>query len=86
MIFTLLGDVYVGGEYVEEKTAVRLTPGTAVHLKSSELPSQILLFTLSTPQRTSCMGRPIVMNTQKELEQSFMDLQTGQFIKEKAQY
>lgn len=86
MIFTLLGDIYVGSEYVEEKTAVRLTPGTSVQLKSCSLPSQVLFLRSKPLKEPVAWAGPIVMNTQKEIEQAFMELQIGQFIKEKAKY
>ncbi len=34
MIFTLLGDAYIGGEFVKEKTAVKLTDGDIVEIKT----------------------------------------------------
>ena len=86
MIFTLLGDVIVGDTLIEEKTAVRLTPGTSIHLKSHHTPSQVLFIRSKPLKEPIAWAGPIVMNTQKELEQAFTDLQTGQFIKEKAQY
>ena len=58
MIFTLLGDIYVGNEYVEEKTAVRLTPGTSVHfLKTWPVTFTSALFTLKAIKRIRCLGR-----------------------------
>lgn len=86
MIFTLLGDVIVGDTLIEEKTAVRLTPGTSIHLKSHHTPSQVLFIRSKPLKEPIAWAGPIVMNTQKELEQAFTDLQTGQFSKEKAQY
>lgn len=86
MIFTLLGGVYVGDQYIEEKTAAHLTPGTSFTLRSETTPSQVL-FMRSTPvHEPVAWAGPIVMNTRKELEQAFLELQTGNFIKEEANY
>lgn len=86
ILFTLLGDISIGDTLIEEKSAVRLTPGTSVHLKSHSLPAQVLFLRSKQLKESVAWAGPIVMNTQKELEQAFMDLQTGQFVKEKAQY
>jgi len=47
MIFTLLGDAYIGGESVKEKTAVKLTSGEHVEIIATNKNAQ-LLFVSST--------------------------------------
>jgi len=42
IIFTLLGDAYVGGELVKEKTAVKLTYGDQLEIKSADKKAQVL--------------------------------------------
>ena len=41
-VFTLSGDAYIGGEPVKEKTAVKLTAGENVVIKSADKKAQIL--------------------------------------------
>lgn len=41
MALTLLGNTYIGGNYVEEKTAVKLSRGTRQVLKGGVPKSQI---------------------------------------------
>ena len=36
MIFTLIGDVYVGGERIKEQTAVKLTSGNELIIKNAD--------------------------------------------------
>lgn len=42
MIFTLLGEVYVGDELIEEKTAAKLYPGDEVRIKNAGEHAQVL--------------------------------------------
>lgn len=86
MLFTLLGDVSVGGERIVEKTAVHLTPGTEVTLRNGDVPSQILFMRSRALHESVAWAGPIVMNTNEELEQTFRELRAGTFIKEEASY
>ena len=42
MVFTLLGDVYIDGEHIEEKTAVQLTEGDSLTIKNGNEKAQVL--------------------------------------------
>jgi redox-sensitive bicupin YhaK (pirin superfamily) len=42
MVFTLLGDAYIGGNLVKEKTAVRLTSGDRVDIRAADKKAQVL--------------------------------------------
>lgn len=86
MVFTLLGDAYIAGELVKEKTAVKLNPGDYVEIKATDKNAQVL-FVSSTPLAEPVVwGGPIVMNTKEELNKAFDDIEKGTFIQEKISY
>ncbi len=86
MAFTLLGDAVIGGERVEEKTAVKLTEGDKLTLKGVEGDSQILVIISKALNEPIAWAGPIVMNTREELNHAFDELQKGTFIKEKPNF
>lgn len=87
MVFTLLGDVYVNGEHIEEKTAVKLVNGDTVELENRGDETAQVLYICSKPlgEPVSWAG-PIVMNTEREIQQAFRELRDGSFIKEQLEY
>ena len=86
MLFTLLGDAYVGGELVKEKTAVKLTNGDYVEIKGAENNSQVLFVSSTFLGEPVVWGGPIVMNTKEELNKAFDDLRKGTFLQSKILY
>ena len=86
MIFTLLGDAYIGGDLVKEKTAVKLTSGDQVEIKATEEKAQVLFISSKRLDESVVWGGPIVMNTKEELNKAFDDLKTGTFIHDKISY
>ncbi|NMA07351.1 MAG: pirin family protein, partial [Ruminococcaceae bacterium] len=86
MVFTLIGDAYIGGELVKEKTAVKLSLGNQVEIKATDKNAQVL-FISSIPLNESVVwGGPIVMNTKEELNKAFEDLKKGTFIQNTISY
>ncbi len=86
MAFTLLGDAYIAGERVEEKTAVRLSSGDQVSIKATSEPAQVLFMSSRALTEPVAWGGPIVMNTEEELEKAFDDLKKGTFLQDKISY
>jgi len=86
MVFTLLGDAYIGGDLVKEKTAVRLTPGDYVDIKATDKKAQVLFISSMQLDEPIAWGGPIVMNTKEELNKAFDDLRKGTFIQETISY
>jgi len=86
MIFTLLGEVTIGGRNIPEKTAVRLTEGDSVTIKSGASLACVLFLSSRALKEPVCWGGPIVMNTREELQQAFKDLDTGSFLKNEVSY
>lgn len=86
MVFTLLGDAYIGGDLVKEKTAVRLTPGDYVDIKATDKKAQVLFISSMQLDEPIAWGGPIVMNTKEELNKAFDDLKKGTFIKKTISY
>lgn len=86
MVFTLLGDAYIGGELVKEKTAVKLTAGDQVTIQATEEKAQVLFISSKPLHEPVAWGGPIVMNTREELQKAFEDLRKGTFIQDKIAY
>ncbi|WP_334291567.1 pirin family protein [Lacrimispora indolis] len=86
MIFTLSGEVFIGGERVKEKTAAKLTSGNRVEIKSTEENAQILFVSSKPLGEAIAWGGPIVMNTKAELQKAFADLEQGTFLQKEMSY
>ncbi|MGO3018466.1 MAG: pirin family protein [Anaerococcus sp.] len=86
MIFTLLGDVYINDEHIEEKTAVKFTEGDSITIKNGEKNSQVLYMSTKKLNEPVSWAGPIVMNTQEELEKGFSELRNNTFVKENIDY
>lgn len=86
MLFTLLGDAYIGGELVKEKTAVKLTSGDHVKIKAADKNAQVLFISSTLLAEPVVWGGPIVMNTKEELNKAFDDLKKGTFLQDKISY
>jgi redox-sensitive bicupin YhaK (pirin superfamily) len=86
MVFTLLGDAYIGDELVKEKTAVKLTSGDNVEIKATDKNAQVLFISSIVLNEPVVWGGPIVMNTKEELNKAFDDLKKGTFIQNKISY
>ncbi len=85
-VFTLLGDAYIGGELVMEKTAVKLTAGDYVEIKATDKKAQVLYISSTILEEPIEWGGPIVMNTREELIKAFDDLKNGTFLKNNIKY
>lgn len=86
MIFTLLGEVSIGGEKVEEKTAVKLTDGDTLTIKNEGDFAQVLYMKSRKLDEPVVWAGPIVMNTEAEIHQAFYELRRGTFIKEELEF
>lgn len=80
-LFTLKGDAFVGGELVEEKTAVSTTEGDKINISALDEEIEILFFSAPRLNEEISWGGPIVMNTREELQLAFEELRQGTFIK-----
>lgn len=83
MVFTLLGDINIGDEFIEEKTAVKLTDGDSLTIKNGDKKSQVLYINSRALNEPISWGGPIVMNTPREMQMAYLELRNGTFIKEK---
>lgn len=84
-IFLIDGDAVIEGRRIEEKTAVLFGEGDAVAVKApKETDSRFIFFSGKQIREPVAWGGPIVMNTEKELEAAFRELEEGTFIKEQA--
>jgi len=86
MLFTLLGDAYIGDELIKEKTAVKLTQGDQITIKATSHNAQVLFVSSKRLDESVAWGGPIVMNTKKELDQAFDDLRDGTFLQKQIDY
>lgn len=86
MAFTLVGEANIGGEVIKEKTAVKLTEGDQLVIKSMNKAAQILFVSSTLLDEPVAWGGPIVMNTKSELQKAFADLQNGTFLQKEISY
>jgi len=86
MVFTLLGDAYIGGELIKEKTAVKLTAGDNVEIKAADKNAQVLYISSMQLDEPIVWGGPIVMNTKDELLKAYDDLKQGTFLQKDITY
>ncbi len=86
MLFTLVGDAYVGKELIKEKTAVKLSYGEHVEIKATNSSAQVLFMSSTVLAEPVAWGGPIVMNTQEELNRAFDDLEKGTFLRSEITY
>ena len=86
MLFTLLGCIYIDDVLIEEKTAVKLTQGDYVSIKTKDEYAQVLYISSKALHEPVAWAGPIVMNTEKELYEAFEDLENHTFIKKKVTY
>lgn len=82
-LFTLVGEIKVNGELVEEKTSVRLSEGE-ITLESTGK-AEIIWMASPPLKEPVAWGGPIVMNTREELNFAFQELSQGTFLKESIQ-
>ena len=85
MVFTLLGDIDINGEHIEEKTAVKLTEGDSLTIKNGDEDAQVLYINSRRLNEPIAWAGPIVMNTQEEVQKAFSELRSNTFIKETTQ-
>lgn len=86
MLFTLVGDAYIGDVLVNEKRAVKLSSGDYVEINATNEKSQVLFISSLELNEPVVWGGPIVMNTKEELIKAFDDLKTGNFLQNKIAY
>jgi redox-sensitive bicupin YhaK (pirin superfamily) len=86
MIFTLVGEAYIGDELIKEKTAAKLTEGDNVEIKTKDKNAQILFISSERLDESVAWGGPIVMNTKEELQKAFNDLRQGTFLQKGISY
>lgn len=86
MVFTLSGDAYICGEHIKEKTAVKLSAGDQVEIKTTDSAAQVLFISSTRLDEPVAWGGPIVMNTKEELNKAFDDLRKGTFIQTAISY
>ena len=82
-LFTLIGDIKVNGETVEEKTSVRLSEGDVTLESDGEV--EVIWMASPPLKEPVAWGGPIVMNTREELNHAFQELSKGTFLKESIQ-
>lgn len=79
-LFTLLGAVIVSGSRVEEKTAVHLSEGETTVIEAID-DIELLYLAARRLDEPIAWGGPVVMNTQEELQNAFIEMRNGTFIK-----
>jgi len=81
-IFTLSGGIVCGGKIYPEKSAILFDDGDGLRVRATQEEAARFMFVEAEPLHESiAWGGPIVMNTDRELEEAYRDLRRGTFIK-----
>jgi redox-sensitive bicupin YhaK (pirin superfamily) len=85
-VFLIEGDADINGDKYDEKTAVLFKEdGDAIKISAMKnKPVRFLFFEGKPLHEAVAWGGPIVMNTDEELRQTFLELEEGTFIKHEA--
>ncbi len=86
MLFTLSGAAYIADKVVTEKTTVRLTEGDSVEIRAANENAQVLFISSISLDEPIAWGGPIVMNTERELNDTFKELENGTFLNKTMNY
>lgn len=81
LVFTLIGDAYVAGEFTKEKTAVKMSDGDTVRIAGAAGGSKVIFLSAKPLGEPRAWAGPIVMNTEEELQEAFAELRNGTFVK-----
>lgn len=85
-LFTLVGDIRIAGEIIEEKTALHLTQGDRVTIEALSDQVQVLYMGSERLDEPVAWDGPIVMNTDEELREASLDLANGTFIRDELDF
>lgn len=81
-VFLIDGDAVVSGQAIPSKTAVLFGTGDFTTIDApTEAPLRFIFFSGKALHEPVAWGGPIVMNTEKELNQAFRELRDGTFIR-----
>ncbi|MDR2199601.1 MAG: pirin family protein [Deltaproteobacteria bacterium] len=85
-VFLIEGDAVINGDAYDEKTAVLFKDeGDAIEvLATKKKPVRFIFFEGKPLREPVAWGGPIVMNTEEELRDTFLELQSNTFIKHNA--
>jgi len=79
-IFLIEGNAVVDKQEIAEKTAILLDTGSTVTVTTHQA-LRFFFFSAKPLKEPVAWGGPIVMNTQEELQQAFVELERGTFIR-----
>ncbi len=83
-IFLIKGDGEIQSQEYKEKSALLLDDSDSVTIKAINGNARILFIQGPPLDEPIAWAGPIVMNTSKEIQQAYLDLRNGEFIKEDA--
>lgn len=86
MVFTLLGDAEISGTPVKEKTAAKLSENGDLLITALDQPIELLFMSSLRLDEPVAWYGPVVMNTTEEIIQAMDDMNSGDFVKEAAEY
>lgn len=82
-IFVIEGTVKINGKSIDTKTAVRFGEGDRIEITALEQGARVIYFGGKPLKEEIAWAGPVVMNTEKELRETFQELKDGTFIKHK---
>lgn len=82
MIFTMEGEIKVGGTAVPEQTVAKLSQGDVISIESAGEASFLVMCSLETNERV-VWGNTIIMTNERDVEKAYTELEKGTFLKVK---
>lgn len=84
-IFSILGELEISGQVYDEKTAILFTENNdPVEVKAASGPARFFFLQGPKLKEPVAWAGPIVMNTQRELQDAMRELQDGTFVRDTA--
>lgn len=81
ILFSLVGKIKISEEEVEEKTAVKLSPGDYFEIESLDENIELLVLKTQRLNEEIAWAGPIVMNNEQQIMEAFKELEEGSFLK-----
>lgn len=81
-VFTLENEVVIDNELISEKKAVLLHDGDSIEIKAGDKVARLMIFHAKPLKEPIAWWGSIVMNSDEELQQAYLEIQSNTFIKE----
>lgn len=82
MVFSMSGNVKIGGTPVDERSAVKLSQGDSIEISADTDSDILVLSSVETGERV-VWGNTVIMTSERDIETAYRELEKGTFFKTK---